>query len=124
MKEQAEFYRASLRLGLVKISDVIAWCDSVIMAEASPDIGIIEASVSGSQGVYAVVDALSQVQGDFDKRAVNKRLFRSMYDLVNQDRNRLPKLRDGFTKWQWIMTCQMPAPNQTCGIFGTLLTLQ
>jgi len=92
MKEQAEFYKAALLLGMVQIKDVIAWCDSIIMAEETPDIAIIEASISGSKGVNAVADALSAVKGEFDKRAVTKRIFGSMYDLVNQDRKQAPKV--------------------------------
>lgn len=92
MKEQAEFYRVGLLLGSLKLADVIAWCDSIIMAEALPDINIIEASISGSKGVNAVADALSQVRGDFDKSAVTRRIFRSMFDLVSQDRKQAPKI--------------------------------
>lgn len=92
MKEQAEFYRRGLLLGLIDPADVVAWCDSIIMAEESPDIGIIEASISGSHGVYAIASALTHVEGEFDPRAVTKRIFRSMCDLVRQDRKQAPKV--------------------------------
>ena len=106
MKEQAEFYRVGLLLGLFKISDVIAWCDSVIMAEAAPDLAIIEASMSGGKGVDAVVSALSEMKGEFDSRSVKKRIFRSMHDLVNQDREqalRIARLLYGmaFDDFAW-----------------------
>lgn len=87
MKEQAEFYRVGLLLGLISLSDAVAWCDSIITAEEAPDIGIIEASISGSQGVSAVAAALTQVEGEFDYRTVTKRIFRAMYDLVKNDRS-------------------------------------
>ncbi|MBM0745549.1 hypothetical protein JOY44_29915 (plasmid) [Phormidium sp. CLA17] len=107
MKEQAEFYRVGLLLGSVKLADVIAWCDSVIMAEASPDINIIEASVSGSKGINAVADALSQVKGEFDKRALTRRIFRSMFDLVSQDRKQAPKVAG----WLYHMATDNDVPN-------------
>jgi hypothetical protein len=92
MKEQAEFYRAALLLGIIQIKDVIAWCDSIIIEEELPDIAIIEASMSGSKGVNAVADALSGVKGGFDKRVVTKHIFGSMYDFVSQDRKQAPKV--------------------------------
>lgn len=92
MKEQAEFYRVALLLGIIQIENAIAWCDSIIMKEESPDIAIIEASISGSKGATAVADALSEVKGEFDKRIVTKRIFGSMYDLVSQDRKQALKV--------------------------------
>lgn len=94
MKEQAEVYRVGLLLGLFKLSDVISWCDSIIMAEASPDVAIIEASISGSKGINAVSNALSEVNGEFNKRLVTKVIFRSMYDLVNRDRKQAPQVAE------------------------------
>ncbi len=76
MKEQAEFYREALTGGLIEISEVIAWCDSVIMAEETPDVAIIEASLFGSAGKYRVADALSEVAGEYSKQRVRSRLFR------------------------------------------------
>ena len=94
MKEQAEVYRVGLLLGLFKLSDVIAWCDSVIVAEESPDIAIIESSMSGSKGVNAVANALAEVEGAFNKRSVINLLFRSMYNLVNHDRKQAPRVAE------------------------------
>lgn len=86
MKEQAEFYRVALISGLVEVSEVIAWCDSVIMAEESPDVAIIEASLFGSQGKYHVAEALSEAAGDCNSQQVRSRIFRLMHDLVVHDR--------------------------------------
>ncbi len=108
MKEQAEVFRVGLLLGLFKLSDVIAWCDSVIMEEATPDIAIIEASISGSKGVNAVANALSEVEGEFNKRSVTKLIFRSMYDSVNQDRKQAPQIAE----WLYRMAFDYGAPDE------------
>ncbi len=108
MKEQAEVYRIGLLLGLFKLPNVIAWCDSIIMAEAEPDIAIIEASISGSKGIDAVANALSEVEGEFNNRSVAKIIFRSMYDLVNQNRKQAPQVAE----WLYRMAFDFGAPDE------------
>ena len=85
-KEQAEIYRIGLMLGFVPVPEVIAWCDAIIMAESSPDIGVIEASISGSRGRNAVASALFEVGGEADEQSVIKEILGEMYDLLKRDR--------------------------------------
>lgn len=92
IKEQAEIYRIGLMLGIFKVSDVLAWCDSIIMAKSSPDIAIIETTMAGSKGINAVIHALSEVSGEFDKQSVVKQILGVMYYLLNQDRKQAPHI--------------------------------
>ena len=89
-KEQAEIYRYGLPLGLFEVSDVVKWCDFIVMAEPSPDIGIIEASIAGSKGAYAVASALSEVQGEFDKVLVIRHILGAMYEVLRVNRTKAP----------------------------------
>ena len=93
-KEQAEIYSVGLPLGFFELADVITWCDTIIMEEPLPDLAIIKASLSGSKGRYAVASALSEVEGEFDKRSIFRAIFRFMYELVNEDRKRAAEVAE------------------------------
>jgi hypothetical protein len=85
-KEDAEFYRLALEAGICPVEEAIVWCDAVIMEEAEPDLAIIEASLKGSSGTASIAKALREVEGDFDKIVVLRRLFHYMHDLLVRDR--------------------------------------
>lgn len=87
LKEDAEFYRLALDAGLCPVEEAIAWCDAVIMEEAEPDQAIIDASLEGSNGAYAVARALRNVEGEFEEIVVLRRLFRHMRDLLVRERS-------------------------------------
>ncbi len=108
IKEQAEVFRRGLLLGLFRVSPVIAWCDSVIMGEPSPDVAIIEASLAGSRGADAVARALSEADGDFGETKVLCTLFRSMLDILNQD----AKQASTIGEWLSRMVQKGWAPNE------------
>ncbi len=62
-KDTAEFFRLSLVAGLCDVSAVIPWADSVVSAEASPHIAMIELCCCGSQPLSTVQTLLSEIPG-------------------------------------------------------------
>ena len=109
MKGQAEIYRRGLLLGLFKKSEVIAWCDTIIMAEAAPDLAIIQASMAGSKGVNAVAQALAEVPGDYDRQVVIAQLLAVMRELLRQDRTQAPNV----ARWLYEMAMDDNVPDAT-----------
>jgi len=108
IKEQSEVFRRGLLLGLFRVLPVIAWCDSVIMAEPSPDVAIIEASLAGSRGADAVARALSEADGDFEESKVISALFRPMLDILNAN----AKQASTIGEWLYRMVQNGWAPNE------------
>ncbi len=108
IKEQAEVYRRGLLLSLFNTAEVVAWCDSIVSAEESPDIGIIEASVAGRRGVNAVANALVEVEGDCDQSKVIGSLFRTMLNLLNADANQAALV----SNWLHDMAIEGQVPNE------------
>jgi len=108
IKEQAEVFRRGLLLGLFRVPPVIAWCDSVIMAEPSPDVAIIEASLAGSRGADAVARALSETDGDFEESKIISALFRPMLDVLNAD----AKQASTVGEWLWRMVQKGWTPDE------------
>ena len=63
-KEVAEFFKLSLRLGLLDTFPVVKWADSIIERESKPDIAIIDVSLSGSRGINETITCLGEVKGE------------------------------------------------------------
>jgi len=51
-KEQAEVLRLGLLAGVRTVGDAVAWADSVIAADPSPDIAVIEVASSSRSERY------------------------------------------------------------------------
>jgi hypothetical protein len=88
MKNEAEFRRVALNLGLYTVAEVIAWCDEIIMAQDHPDIAIIEASLYGSDGCWAVSSVLMGVEGKIDKPAITRRFLHWFLEIITCDRSK------------------------------------
>jgi hypothetical protein len=82
IKTNAEYYQRGLIMGLDLLAETMAWIDQTLVTEAVPDIALIEASLCGSQGPYAVADWLAQLPGEADKRMVARRLLYRMLPLI------------------------------------------
>lgn len=78
IKTTAEYYRRGLLLGLDLMPEAMVWIDSILVSEATPDIAMIEASLCGSHGPFAVADWLAQVPGEIDRPMVARRLLYGM----------------------------------------------
>lgn len=98
-KETAEFFRYGLIHGLHSVDSAMDWIDTVLIAETTPDITLIEASLCGSRGPLAVADWLSQVPGEFDRRVVARRLFGAMEMLLHQN----PAKSQIVAHWLYLM---------------------
>ncbi|RYG66191.1 hypothetical protein EON80_15920 [bacterium] len=94
IKAEAEFYRIALEFGLCDPAEAIVWCDSVIMAEAAPDIAIIEASLTGSRIKHALIKELAQVAGTADPEVIKRRLFGAMHTLLLENRDNAPRVAE------------------------------
>lgn len=87
LKDEAEFYRIALEINLVSVAEVVAWCDGLIMAHDLVDTAVIETSLSGSEGLRAVANALRDIEGDINKAEVKIRLLRLLREIINRDRS-------------------------------------
>ncbi len=85
LKETAEYYRIGLAIGLISTAEAMTWIDSVLICETEPDMALIEASLSGSRGAYAVADELAGVEGSALREAVARRLLARMSVLLSSD---------------------------------------
>lgn len=86
LKETAELYRLALLGGWISSEEVAAWTDHVIEGVAKPDASILEASVRARRPRAEMAEALGQVSGEFDGRAVHRALLGLMHRAVSQDR--------------------------------------
>ncbi len=111
IKTTAEYFRRGLMLGLHSVTDVMPWLDRILTTEATPDIALIEASLSGSQGTLAVADWLAQTQGAFDNRIVAGRLLGAMGALLQ----RKPAQSQKVTGWLYQMAMDDEVPDEAAG---------
>lgn len=92
LKEMAECYRIGLKLGMFCVPEVMAWIDSVLLAEPEPDIALIEASLCGSRGPSAVALELGGVSGPCHREAIRQCLLSAMHALLTADRRKAPSV--------------------------------
>ncbi|MCW3051984.1 MAG: hypothetical protein JWN14_1154 [Chthonomonadales bacterium] len=90
IKTTAEFYRRGLLMGLDLLAETMAWIDQTLVTEAVPDIALIEASLCGSQGRYAVADWMAQIPGECDKTMVVRHLLGRMLLIIDRDPAHIP----------------------------------
>ena len=88
LKETAELYRVGLISGFINIDDVIAWADSVIEVESSPDPGILEVSVSRNKCPEDVAHELEKVCGICDLQVPIRQLLKLMHEAVTRDQQK------------------------------------
>jgi hypothetical protein len=62
-KEIGEFLRLGLSLGAFDYSAAIQWADSVLLMEDTPDIQIVEVSLSGGGGLDRTISCLGDIRG-------------------------------------------------------------
>lgn len=85
VKETAEYYRIGLEIGLIPVPEAIIWIDDVLIRKTNPDMALIEASLAGSRGAYAVADELAGVEGYALRENVTPRLLARMFVMLSSD---------------------------------------
>jgi hypothetical protein len=83
-KEQAEVRRILLEYGFIQIKDVIAWADSIISSEPSPDFEIIEISLSPQKSTYEIITLIHKVRGDCDSSNVIRKAMRELLIMLEK----------------------------------------
>ena len=86
--EQAEFYIWALDYGLVEVSEVIEWADSIILEDPSPDLAFINLSLAGSKKKYEAVRALAEVPGEVNQETIFRKKISTLYEVINKDKER------------------------------------
>ena len=66
LREEAEFFRLSSKLGLIAIGEFVAWADRAVSASKEPPIEVIEVSLAGRKPVDEVQRLLEAVPGRCD----------------------------------------------------------
>jgi hypothetical protein len=66
LREQAEYLRISLLMGLIGVADVVRWADAAIGNMTEPPSEIIDLALAGKLHPEDVARMLAQVQGDAD----------------------------------------------------------
>src|SRR5262245_20765192 len=74
-KEQAEALRYGLLAGVRTVSDAVVWADSVIAADPTPDIAVIEVASSSRRPPNEVASLLRTVAGECDRIGVMRRVM-------------------------------------------------
>ncbi|MBX7247299.1 MAG: hypothetical protein K1X53_17525 [Candidatus Sumerlaeaceae bacterium] len=70
LKEEAEYQRLALAMGLTDIDSVVAWADQKIVSLPEPPIQVIDVSLTGSRPAHAVMELLAQFPGNGDLTTV------------------------------------------------------
>jgi hypothetical protein len=73
LREEAEYLRLALAMGLVTPAEVVAWADRQIAALDEPPIELIDVSLAGSRSPVQVMDLLKAIPGDGDLTAAAHR---------------------------------------------------
>jgi hypothetical protein len=96
LKTTAEYYRRGLMWDLDLLDEAMAWIDQRLVVEAEPDIALIEASLSGSQGRFAVADWLAQVPGEFNPQMVARRLLVGLLQEIDRHPEKIFEAANGL----------------------------
>jgi hypothetical protein len=83
--QEAEIKRLEFMTGLITVSDVIAWADSLIEQMDIPDSEIIDLSLAGHSNSYELISILSEMAIGSDRFAAMKTVFGKMYSVLSQD---------------------------------------
>ena len=73
MREEAEYLRIALAMGLISKDAVVAWADRIIAALDEPLIQVIDVSLSAGRPEVEVMDLLAAVPGSGDLAAAAHR---------------------------------------------------
>jgi hypothetical protein len=73
LREQAEFYRLALAMGLMSQRYVNAWADNIIGACDEPPIEVIDVALAASRPTHEVMSRLAEVPGEADLAAAAHR---------------------------------------------------
>jgi hypothetical protein len=65
-RTKAEFYIQGITQGFVEASEVIAWCDEVVVAAATTEDWMIEISSCGPDDRMVILSHLNTVKGTAD----------------------------------------------------------
>jgi hypothetical protein len=74
-KDIAEVYRIGLTVGLFTNEEVIVWADSVIAAEANPDVALFDVSTAAGVSAGKMASLLREVGGDHDPRTARNVIY-------------------------------------------------
>lgn len=66
LREEAEYLRLALAMGLVTPDEVVAWADRQIAALDEPPIQVIDVSLAGSRPAIEIIGLLAAVPGSGD----------------------------------------------------------
>ena len=66
LREESEYLRLALAMGLVDKDMVIAWADRVVMASQDPQIEVIEVSLARSRPTDEIMGILASIPGEGD----------------------------------------------------------
>jgi hypothetical protein len=111
-KEQAEVLRHGLMSGSRTVADVIAWADSVILADSQPDIEVIEIATTSRRQPADVSILLRNVAGECDRLAVIRRSMTDLRRELAADPSRGPQI----ARWLYDLATKGELPE---GEFGS-----
>src|SRR5687768_5616643 len=75
LREDAEFHRLALAIGLIGVDMVVAWADQVIALSPEPPIQLIDVSLAGSRYPDEVIALLGLIPGEGDLEVAAHRVL-------------------------------------------------
>jgi hypothetical protein len=105
LREQAEFLRLALAMGLISQHDVIAWADNMIGACEEAPIEIINVSPAANRPVHEVMSRLADVPGEADLAAVAHRTLALLRQRLVRDEVSLKgavRALAAYRCWAWV----------------------
>jgi hypothetical protein len=110
-KEDAETLRCGLLAGYTSVPDVVAWADTVIVREPSPDPAFIEIALSEKRHPADVIALLREVRGDVNFVAVRRRLLARMLEVLQAD----PNQGEAIATWLYRLAMDGELPEADFG---------
>ena len=82
-RAQAEVLSIGLTVGYPKVADAVAWADRIIADDPSPDLTVIDISMSGSRTNDDIISLLQGVPGGFDNVEVIRTAMAQMLAAID-----------------------------------------
>ncbi len=105
LREEAEFFRLTIAMGLLGPSDAVAWADRTIMALDMPPIELINVSLAGNKSPIEMMDLLASIPGPADLTASAHRALRLLRDRLDArllTSAAAAKTLDGYRSWAFV----------------------
>jgi hypothetical protein len=106
LREEAEYLRLALAMGLLDKDAAVAWADRTILALDNPPIEVIEVSMAGNQPPDEMMKLLAAIPGEGDLTAAAHRVLKLLRDQLEAGKISLEEAADRL--WTYHVCASVP----------------